>query len=226
MIKVEHLSKEYKLRGKDIFALRDVDFAVEDGEFVVIVGPSGSGKSTLLLTLGGLIHPTSGKVFLDGRSIYELSVKERAEIRKTSLGFIFQTFNLIPYLTILENVEVPLCLAGVSPAEQKSIATQLLTKVGLADRLEHKPSESSVGQQQRVALARALANNPSVLLADEPTGNLDPALTEELLQWLVTLQKEGHTIIMVTHNRDSVRYATRSLSLIEGSVSEDVQILS
>jgi putative ABC transport system ATP-binding protein len=226
MIKVENLSKKYKVKGKDIFALREVDFTIEDGEFVIIVGPSGSGKSTLLLTLGGLIHPTSGKVFLDGKSIYALSVKERAEMRKTSLGFIFQTFNLIPYLTSLENVQVPLYLAGKSPVEQKNIATQLLTKVGLGDRLEHKPSESSVGQQQRVALARALANNPAVLLADEPTGSLDPALSEELLSWLVTLQKEGHTIVMVTHNRDAVRYATRSMTLINGSVSENGQIVS
>ena len=222
MIKVENLSKKYKVKGKDIFALREVDFTVEDGEFVIIVGPSGSGKSTLLLTLGGLIHPTSGKVILNGKSIYDLSINDRAEIRKTYLGFIFQTFNLIPYLTSLENVQVPLYLAGKSPAEQKNIATQLLTKVGLADRLEHKPAESSVGQQQRVALARALANNPAILLADEPTGSLDPALSEELLRWLVTLQKEGHTIVMVTHDRDAVRYATRSLSLIEGSVSENV----
>ena len=226
MIKVENLSKKYRLKGKDIFALREVDFTIEDGEFVIIVGPSGSGKSTLLLTLGGLIHPTSGKVILNGRSIYELSVKERAEMRKTSLGFIFQTFNLIPYLTSLENVQVPLYLAGKSPVEQKNIATRLLTKVGLGDRLEHKPSESSVGQQQRVALARALANNPAVLLADEPTGSLDPALSEELLRWLVTLQKEGHTIVMVTHNRDAVRYATRSMTLIDGSISENGQIVS
>ena len=226
MIKVENLSKKYKVKGKDIFALREVDFTIEDGEFVIIVGPSGSGKSTLLLTLGGLIHPTSGKVFLDGKSIYALSVKERAEMRKTSLGFIFQTFNLIPYLTSLENVQVPLYLAGKSPVEQKNIATRLLTKVGLGDRLEHKPSESSVGQQQRVALARALANNPAVLLADEPTGSLDPALSEELLSWLVTLQKEGHTIVMVTHNRDAVRYATRSMTLIDGSISENGQIVS
>jgi len=226
MIKVENLSKKYKVKGKDIFALREVDFTIEDGEFVIIVGPSGSGKSTLLLTLGGLIHPTSGKVFLDGKSIYALSVKERAEMRKTSLGFIFQTFNLIPYLTSLENVQVPLYLAGKSPVEQKNIATRLLTKVGLGDRLEHKPAESSVGQQQRVALARALANNPAILLADEPTGSLDPALSEELLSWLVTLQKEGHTIVMVTHNRDAVRYATRSMTLIDGSISENGQIVS
>ena len=222
MIKVENLSKKFRVKGKDIFALREVDFTVEDGEFIIIVGPSGSGKSTLLLTLGGLIHPTSGKVILNGKSIYDLSINDRAEIRKTYLGFIFQTFNLIPYLTSLENVQIPLYLAGKSPVEQKNIATQLLTKVGLADRLEHKPAESSVGQQQRVALARSLANNPAILLADEPTGSLDPALSEELLRWLVTLQKEGHTIVMVTHNRDAVRYATRSLSLIEGSVSENV----
>ena len=221
MIKAENISKKYRLKGKDIFALKEVDFAVEDGEFVVIVGPSGSGKSTLLLTLGGLIHPTSGKVFIRGRSIYELSVKERAEIRKTYLGFIFQTFNLIPYLTTLENVQVPLYLSGKTPAEQKKIATQLLEKVGLEDRLDHKPAELSVGQQQRVALARALANDPAILLADEPTGSLDSTLSEDLVSWFMTLQKEGHTIVMVTHDRDAVGYATRSFSLIEGSVSEN-----
>jgi len=142
--------------------------------------------------------------------------KERAEIRKTHLGFIFQTFNLIPYLTTLENVQVPLYLAGKTPAEQKKIATQLLEKVGLEDRLDHKPAELSVGQQQRVALARALANDPAILLADEPTGSLDSTLSEELVSWFVTLQKEGHTIVMVTHDRDAVGYATRSFSLIEG----------
>jgi len=221
MIRVENLNKKYRLKGKDILALRQLDFKIGGGEFVVIVGPSGSGKSTLLLTLGGLIHPTSGKVSIDGRSIYDLPVNERAEIRKSQLGFIFQTFNLIPYLTTLENVQVPLYLSGKTPDEQKKIATQLLEKVGLGDRLDHKPAELSVGQQQRVALARALANNPAILLADEPTGSLDSTLAEELVSWFVRLRKEGHTIVMVTHNHDTIRYATRSFSLVEGSVSEN-----
>ena len=220
MIRVENLTKKYRLRGKDIFALRDVNLKIEDGEFVVIVGPSGSGKSTLLLTLGGLIHPTSGKIFIGNRSIYELPVKERAEVRKTDLGFLFQTFNLIPYLTALENVEISLYLSGKTSTEQRKLATLLLEKVGLGDRFDHKPSELSVGQQQRVAFARALANNPIILLADEPTGSLDPSLSKEMISWLETLHKEGLTIVMVTHDIDTVRYATRSLSLIEGSLSE------
>ncbi len=220
MIKVENLTKKYRLRGKDIIALRNVNFKVADGEFIIIVGPSGSGKSTLLLTLGGLIHPTSGRVFIGDRSIYELPGKERAEIRKTDLGFLFQTFNLIPYLTALENVQISLYLAGKASTEQRKIATQLLEKVELGDRLDHKPSELSVGQQQRVALSRALANNPVILLADEPTGSLDPSLSKEMIGWLETLHKEGHTIVMVTHDSAAGRYATRSLKLIEGSLSE------
>jgi len=223
MIQVQNINKTYKIRGKEVYALKSVNFNVEDGEFIIIVGPSGSGKSTLLLTLGGLIHPSTGKVILNGKSIYDLSVEKRADIRKKNIGFIFQTFNLIPYLTIQENVQIPLYLAGMSTTEQKSRAIGLLTKVGLADRLDHKPAESSVGQQQRVALARALANNPQVLLADEPTGSLDPALSEELLSWLVSLQKEGHTVIMVTHNHDALRYATRSLVLTEGSITENTR---
>ncbi|MDD5528617.1 MAG: ABC transporter ATP-binding protein [bacterium] len=221
MIKIENLNKKYRLRGKDVFALRDVNFKVEDKEFVIIVGPSGSGKSTLLLTLGGLIHPTSGKVFIGNKSVYGLSIKERAEIRKTDLGFLFQTFSLIPYLTALENVQISLYVAGKKSVEQKKIATQLLEKVGLGDRLDHKPFELSVGQQQRVAMARALANSPSILLADEPTGSLDPSLSEDMLNWLGTLHKEGLTIVMVTHNHDTIkRYATRSLNLVEGILSE------
>ena len=220
MIRVENVNKKYRMRGKDIFALRDVNFKVEEGEFVIIIGPSGSGKSTLLLTLGGLIHPTSGKIFIGDRSIYELPMKERAEIRKTRLGFLFQTFNLIPYLTALENVELPLYLSTETSAKQKEVGVQFLEKVGLGDRLDHKPSELSVGQQQRVAFARALVNNPAILLADEPTGSLDPSLSKEMLDWLNTLHKEGHTIVMVTHNHDSIKYATRSFNLIEGLLSE------
>lgn len=218
MIRAEKLTKRYRLRGKDIHALRDVSFEVKDGDFVIIVGPSGSGKSTLLLTLGGLIHPTSGNVFTGDTSIYELPAKERAEIRKRELGFLFQTFNLIPYLTALENVQISLYLAGKPSMEQRRIAAQLLEKVGLGNRLDHKPSELSVGEQQRVALARALANNPRVLLADEPTGSLDPSLSQEMIDWLRALHEEGHTIVMVTHDHEAVRYATRSLKLIEGSL--------
>ena len=220
MIRVENLNKKYTLRGKDIFALRDMNFKVDDGEFIIIIGPSGSGKSTLLLTLGGLIHPTSGKVFIANKSIYELPVNERAEIRKIRLGFLFQTFNLIPYLTALENVQLPLYLSMETSVKQREIAVQFLEKVGLGDRLDHKPSELSVGQQQRVAFARALVNNPAILLADEPTGSLDPSLSKEMLDWLKILHEEGHTIVMVTHNHDSIKYATRSLNQIEGFLSE------
>lgn len=216
MIKALNLSKKYTLKGRSILALNDVNLDVSNGEFVTIIGPSGSGKSTLLLALGGLIHPTSGKVFINGKSIYKLSVKERAEIRKTTLGFVFQTFNLIPYITALENVQIPLYLAGKSPVEQRQIALQLLDKVGLGDRLHHKPAELSVGQQQRVAFARTLANNPSIILADEPTGSLDPSLSQEMIGYLKSLHEEGHTVVMVTHDHTATKYATRSLSLIEG----------
>jgi putative ABC transport system ATP-binding protein len=195
MIKIENLSKIYRSKRNSVDALNEVSLSIEKGEFVSIVGPSGSGKTTLLLCLGGLIHPTRGKVQIEGVSIYDLDVRKRATFRLQNLGFVFQTFNLIPYLTALENVQIPLSLAGVLDGGQSERATELLSKLGLADRLDHKPSELSIGQQQRVAIARALANKPKIILADEPTGNLDPDMTRETIGYLKLLNLTGITVL-------------------------------
>ncbi len=218
MIKIENLSKIYRSKRNSVDALNEVSLSIEKGEFVSIVGPSGSGKTTLLLCLGGLIHPTRGKVQIEGVSIYDLDVRKRATFRLQNLGFVFQTFNLIPYLTALENVQIPLSLAGVLDGSQSERATELLSKLGLADRLNHKPSELSIGQQQRVAIARALANNPKIILADEPTGNLDPDMTRETIGYLKLLNQNGITVVMVTHNPGAAEYAQRTLRLVDGKV--------
>jgi len=185
---------------------------------VSLVGPSGSGKSTLLLMLGGMLSPTSGQVFLEGESLYALSPNGRAELRKRKLGFVFQTFNLVPYLTALENVQVPLYLAGVELAAQQEQATALLERLGLGERLHHKPCELSVGQQQRVALARMLANDPAVVLADEPTGNLDPDTSRQIIEFFEQINDEGKTIVMVTHDPRAAGRARRTLRLADGQI--------
>jgi putative ABC transport system ATP-binding protein len=220
MIKIENLSKIYRSKRNSVDALNEVSLSIERGEFVSIVGPSGSGKTTLLLCLGGLIHPTRGKVQIEGVSIYDLDVRKRATFRLQNLGFVFQTFNLIPYLTALENVQIPLSLAGVLDGGQSKRATELLEKLGLADRLNHKPSELSIGQQQRVAIARALANNPKIIMADEPTGNLDPNTTNETVAYLNLLNQTGITVVMVTHNPGVAEYAQRTLRLVDGKLIE------
>jgi putative ABC transport system ATP-binding protein len=220
MIKIENLSKIYRSKRNSVDALNEVSLSIERGEFVSIVGPSGSGKTTLLLCLGGLIHPTQGKVHIEGVSIYDLDVRKRATFRLQNLGFVFQTFNLIPYLTALENVQIPLSLAGVLDGGQSERATELLEKLGLADRLDHKPSELSIGQQQRVAIARALANSPKIILADEPTGNLDPNMTKETISYLKLLNQTGITVVMVTHNPGAAEYAQRTLRLVDGRLIE------
>ena len=219
MIRAENITKSYQRREGQVLALDHVSLDVAEGEFISIVGPSGCGKSTLLLTLGCLIHPSEGKVWLDGRSVYDLGHAEAAALRLKSIGFVFQTFNLVPYLTALENVQLPLYLSGLSPARQRQRAEHLLDKVGLGARLSHKPSELSVGQQQRVALARTLANQPRLILADEPTGNLDPALAEEMLDHLEELHQQGVTVVMVTHDPRLAARAQRQLRLVEGRVS-------
>ena len=216
MIKIEKLSKIYNSRGNSVRALNEVSLSIEEGEFVSIVGPSGSGKTTLLLCMGGLIHPSHGKVAIEGVSIYDMDVKSRAVFRLRNLGFVFQTFNLIPYLTASENVQIPLSLAGTSDGTQSGRATELLEKLGLADRLSHKPRELSIGEQQRVAIARALANNPKMILADEPTGNLDPDTTNETVGYLKLLNEAGVTVVMVTHNPGVAERAQRTLRLVEG----------
>ncbi len=218
MLRMESVSKQYRHRGQVVAALDDASLTIGKGDYVSVVGPSGSGKSTLLLMLGGMLSPTSGRVLLDGESIYDLSSDRRARLRKRWVGFVFQTFNLVPYLTALENVEVPLFLSGVEPGAQRERAIALLERVGLGERLHHKPCELSVGQQQRVALARMLANDPAVVLADEPTGNLDPETSQQVIGFLDEINREGKTIVMVTHDPRAAKRARRTLLLKEGRI--------
>jgi putative ABC transport system ATP-binding protein len=218
MLKMHSVTKSYLHRGKRVLALDDVTMEIPRGDFVSIVGPSGSGKSTFLLMLGGMLSPAGGKVFVDGQSIYDLGSEKRAALRKEKIGFVFQTFNLVPYLTALENVQIPLFLAGVGEDDQRRKAASLLERLGLGDRFDHKPSELSVGQQQRVALARMLANDPAVVLADEPTGNLDPETGEAILRFFEEIHREGRTIVMVTHDHRAAERAGRTLKLLDGRI--------
>lgn len=221
MIRLENVKRIYTRRGQTVTALQCEDLRISAGEYVAVVGPSGSGKSTLLSLLGGMLSPTSGRIWLDDTSVYEQSVISRSAIRRERMGFVFQTFNLIPYLTALENVQVPLALNNVSPVNQVGLATAMLQRFGLGDRLNHKPSEMSVGQQQRVALARTLVNDPQIILADEPTGNLDPTSREVVLKAFDTCYDEGRTIITVTHDLTAAARAKRRLVLNDGQISEE-----
>lgn len=223
MLRLEAVSKNYNHRARTVKALDDVSLDIPKGDWVSVVGPSGSGKSTFLLTLGGMLSPSSGRVLLDDSSLYDLSPDERALLRRGKIGFLFQTFNLVPYLTAAENVQIPLFLAGMSDADQVTTSATLLERVGLSDRIDHKPAELSVGQQQRVALARVLANNPSVILADEPTGNLDPETTGQIMGIISDINSEGRTIVMVTHEPQSARMAKRTLRLNAGRISPEQQ---
>ena len=226
MLRIEAVTKNFNHRSQIVTGLRNVTLDIPKGDFVSVVGPSGSGKSTLLLILGGMLSPSEGRVLFDGRSLYDLTPDQRASIRKQEIGFVFQTFNLMPYLTALENVQIPLLLAGVDTGSQKRKATAILERIGLADRLDHKPSELSVGQQQRVALARVLANDPSVILADEPTGNLDPDTSKQIIAFLKEINHEGRTIVMVTHDPNAAQRAKRTLRLVEGAILSEEQNLS
>ena len=219
MLRMAGASKEYNHRGQTVHALREAYVDIPEGDFVAVVGPSGSGKSTLLLVLGGMLSPSAGQVLLDDQSLYDLGPDERAKLRRKQIGFVFQMFNLVPYLTAMENVQVPLFLAGVDETAQKERAAGLLERVGLDGRLDHKPSELSVGQQQRVALARVLANDPAIILADEPTGNLDPETSDHIMEFLTQMNSEGRTIVMVTHDPRAAQRAKRTLRLIEGGLN-------
>lgn len=221
MIRLHDASKRYRHKQSEVVALQPTTLEFLPGEFVAVIGPSGSGKTTLLSMLGGMLAPSSGKVWLDGQSLYDATASQRAGLRREKLGFVFQTFNLIPYLTALENVEVPLMLNGACNAVQQQRLLTLLTRVGLELRVHHKPSELSVGQQQRVALARTLANDPAVILADEPTGNLDPETREQVLQFLEELRNEGRTVVVVTHDPATASRATRVIKLRDGAVVSD-----
>jgi len=221
LVRVEHVSKEYVMGGEVLKALDGVSLTVGYGEFVAIIGPSGSGKSTLMNILGCLDTPTSGKYWLEGEEVSRLPDNRLAEIRNRKIGFIFQNFNLLPKLTALENVELPLIYRGMKSAERRERALEALRMVGLADRTRHRPSELSGGQQQRVAIARALAGNPPVLLGDEPTGALDSRTSGEVMELMRELNREGHTIILITHNMDVADQAKRVVRIADGVLEEE-----
>jgi len=220
MIKTELVSKSFKQKHRVVHALKNVSVNISKGEFVSIIGPSGSGKSTLLLMLGGMSTPTQGSVYYGNESLYGLSQEKRALWRAKSAGFVFQAFNLVPYLTVFENVSVALHLFGDS-GENKDKIIGLLDQVKLSDRLDHLPSELSIGQQQRLALARALVKGPEILFADEPTGNLDPDTTMEMINLLKQSNKNGMTIIFITHNHEIAQMADRTIKIVEGEIKSD-----
>ncbi|MGD0382502.1 MAG: ABC transporter ATP-binding protein [Thermoguttaceae bacterium] len=223
MLRMENVYKKYRHRGQIVTALDGADLHISKGDFVAVVGPSGSGKSTLLLILGGMLSPSSGRVLLEGESIYDLKSDQRARLRRKKIGFVFQTFNLVTYLSALENVQIPLYLAGLDGRAQAERAAALLDRVGLADRLHHKPCELSVGQQQRVALARMLANDPAVILADEPTGNLDPETGQQVIKFFEDINREGRTVVMVTHDPRAAERAKNTLRLTNGAILSNDQ---
>ncbi len=226
MFRLETVSKQYQQGEHLVTALAPTTLAIEAGEFVAVIGPSGSGKSTMLTLLGGMLAPTAGKVWFDGQSLYDLGVPQRSRVRRLKMGFVFQTFNLVPYLTAEENVAIPLLLCGESKAKQRHRAMELLAQVGLEAWAGHKPSQLSTGQQQRVALARMLANDPCVILADEPTGNLDPETRNHVLAFFEEFHRAGKTIIMVTHDIQAASRATRTLRMIGGEISEPAHVVA
>ncbi len=221
IIQVSHLSKVYKTESVETVAVSDVSFEIKKGEFVAIMGPSGSGKSTLMHILGALDKPTTGTYMLDGENVEKLGDDQLANIRNKKIGFIFQAFNLLPRTTALENVMLPMRYAGIAPNERLKKATKYLEMVGLGQRLSHTSNQLSGGQQQRVAIARGLSMDPALLLADEPTGNLDSQTSDEVMQLFAQLVQEGKTVVMVTHERDFSQYFTRTISLVDGFIMSD-----
>ena len=221
VIVTRNLRRDYDMGGEVVHALDGVDLIIRKNEFVAIMGPSGSGKSTLMNLIGCLDSPTGGEYWLNGHRVSELDDDELARIRNHEIGFVFQTFNLLPRATALHNVELPLVYAGTGAKERRSRAMDALTRVGLADRVQHRPNELSGGQRQRVAIARALVNRPSILLADEPTGNLDSATSEEIMTFFDALHREGQTILLVTHEPDIAAHALRQVHLLDGRVARD-----
>jgi len=221
LINLEQVTKSY-INGADcVTALQELSLSVDEGTFLGVMGPSGSGKSTLLSVLGCLTSPSSGKVSIDGIDVYRLSQEKQADFRREYLGFIFQSHNLIPYLSALENVMLPLAVTKFSSAEKRQRASSMLERVGLPDRMLHLPQQLSGGEQERVAIARSLVNNPPLLLADEPTGSLDSTTSQQIMNLLAELHQGGQTIIMVTHNKENLEWVDRTVYLRDGLIEKD-----
>jgi len=221
LIKVRDLAKIYQIGTQEVHALRSIDLDIHKNEFVALMGPSGSGKSTLMNIIGCLDTPSRGSYFLNGQDVSNMEDDELAEVRNREIGFVFQTFNLLPRYSALENVALPLIYKGVSKSERQERANEVLHHVGLGDRIDHKPNELSGGQRQRVAVARALVNNPAIILADEPTGNLDTKTSYEIMGLLDEIHSQGNTIILVTHEEDIAEHAKRIVRLRDGLVEND-----
>lgn len=216
LIEIHDLEKTYQSGNTKVDAIKQMDFFIDDEEFVAIMGQSGSGKSTLLSIMGALNHPSRGKVFVDSLDLYDLSTEQRADFRSEYIGFIFQSFQLIPYLTVLENVKLPMAVTGQKKKIKNQMALEVIGRVGLIDKTNRLPDQLSGGEQERVAIARAIVNKPPIILADEPTGNLDTHTAIEIMQLLQSLNNDGHTVIVVTHNPDMAEFATRAIKVRDG----------
>ena len=225
VILTHNLKREYQMGAEVVYALRGVDIQIKKNEFVAVMGPSGSGKSTLMNLIGCLDTPTGGEYWLNSQKVSDLSDDELARIRNKEIGFVFQTFNLLPRADALHNVELPLIYAGISAKDRRERAARSLTQVGLGDRMDHRPNELSGGQRQRVAIARALVNQPSILLADEPTGNLDSATGAEIMALFNELYDSGQTIVLVTHEHDIAAHARRQIHLLDGKIARDERMV-
>ena len=222
LIQITNIKRDFVLGNEIVYVLKGIDLEINKGEYVALMGPSGSGKSTLMNLLGCLDTPTSGSYILNGKDVSKMHDDELAEIRNKEIGFVFQTFNLLPRTTALDNVALPMVYAGFSKSERKVRAEEVLNQVGLADRMDHQPNQLSGGQRQRVAVARALVNNPSIILADEPTGNLDSKTSEEIMKLFGDIHKLGNTVIVVTHEEEVAAYAHRIIRLRDGLIESDI----